>query len=711
MSDPIAQVPIERVLVANRGEIARRIIRSCRDLGIATVAVHSDVDATAPYVGEADHAVALAGQPVAAELDVDAIIAAAVDTGCDAVHPGYGFLSENAALPRACERAGLVFVGPGAEVMELMGDKAAAKAVASDAGVPVLDSVDPAGMTTDDVRAAVAAMGLPVLVKAVSGGGGKGMRRVDHLDDLADALAGAAREGAASFGDDRLLVERFLGAPRHVEVQVAGDDHGGAVHLFERDCSIQRRHQKVVEEAPSPALDDDLRARMGAAAVALVAAVGYTNLGTVEFLLDTTGDGSDGANFYFLEMNTRLQVEHPVTEAITGLDLVACQFAIAAGGTVPTVPPHPQGHAIEVRLYAEDVAAGFLPQAGRIRRFTIGHGVRVDAGVEAGSVVTPHYDPMLAKVIAHGDTRDAARRRLVAALGAARVTGIVTNLEHLVDVLRTPAFADGDVTTGFLDDHLPDWTPSPLRPAETAAVAAALAVGAGARGADRSADPWSLLGPWRNGPGGGWSVALGPTPDDSVRWQVTTTAGGWAVRRRDVDEAGPPTSLDVTRRAGDTADGTITMAVDGIEQPPLVADRDGDHVWLSRLGHGSRRLAAPRRVRHVDRVVVPGAASLVAPMPGQVVAVPVAEGDQVEAGDVLVVVEAMKMEHPVTAPGPGTVASLAVDVGDAVVADQVLVEVAVDEDHGDDGDDGENDGENGDDGAATADEDGIDDAS
>ncbi len=674
--------PIERVLVANRGEIARRIIRTCRDLGIATVAVHSAVDATAPYVAEADHAVALPGDPVAAELDVDAIVAAAVDTGCDAVHPGYGFLSENAALPRACDRAGLAFVGPRAEVIELMGDKAAAKAVASDAGVPVLDSVDPAGMAPDEVRDAVAAMGLPVLVKAVSGGGGKGMRRVEHLDDLATALEGAAREGAASFGDDRLLVERLLGAPRHVEVQVAGDDHGGAVHLFERDCSIQRRHQKVVEEAPSPALDPDLRAAMGAAAVDLVEAVGYTNLGTVEFLLDTAGDGTD---FFFLEMNTRLQVEHPVTEAITGLDLVACQFAIAAGGTVPTVPAAPQGHAIEVRLYAEDVSAGFLPQAGRIQRFTIGDGVRVDAGVERGSVVTPHYDPMLAKVIAHGDTREAARLRLLTALGNSRITGVVTNLEHLVDVLRNPAFAEGHVTTRFLDDHLPDWTPESLQRGESAAVAAALAARANvpsrttSGGAGPAADPWATLGPWRNGPGGGWSVAFGPTADDTTRWRVTTTAEGWAVRSDDSDDVRTVTSQSVVVLAGPMADGTVTMAVDGVEQHPMVVDRDGDHVWLSRMAHGSRRLAAPRRVRHVDRILTPGAATLAAPMPGQVVAVPVAEGDRVEAGDVLVVVEAMKMEHPVVAPGPGVVASLAVAVGDAVTGDQVLVDIAVEE--------------------------------
>ncbi len=676
----IGDVATERlrvVLVANRGEIARRVLRTCRELGLATVAVHSDVDVDAPHVAEADVAVRLAGDPVAAELDVDAIIAAARTTGADAIHPGYGFLSENPALARACAEAGIAFVGPTGDVIELMGDKAAAKAVADRAGVPILASLDPAGLGPDEVAEAVAELGLPVLVKAVAGGGGKGMRRVDRLEDLPAALAGAAREGAASFGDDRLLVERLVTTARHVEVQVAGDTHGGAVHLFERDCSIQRRHQKVVEEAPSPALDDDLRAAMGAAAVALVREVGYTNLGTVEFLLDAGGDGRD---FFFLEMNTRLQVEHPVTEAITGLDLVACQLDIAAGGDVPAVPDTPTGHAIEVRLYAEDVAAGFLPQSGRLARFSIGPGVRVDAGVVAGSVVTPHYDPMLAKVIAHGDTREEARRRLLGALAASRVTGIVTNLEHLLDVLRHPAFGAGEVTTGFLDDHLPDWAPDPLGHDESAAVAAALAAGA-TSGRATTTDPWALLGPWRNGPGGGWSIAIGPTGDDTTRWTVTTAPDGWAVRS---DEA---TARMVTPVSGPDGDGAMTLAVDGVELDPMVVDRDGGHVWLSRSGQGSRRLAAPRRVRHVDQVITPGAARLVAPMPGQVVAVAVAEGDRVAAGDVLVVVEAMKMEHPVTAPGPGVVAALAVAVGDAVGADEVLVDVAVTDD-GDERDDG-----------------------
>ncbi len=397
----------ETVLVANRGEIARRVMRTCRERGITTVAVHSAVDAGALHVTEADRAVQLPGDPVAAYLDIDAVVAAAVETGADAIHPGYGFLSEHPDMPAACAAAGVTFIGPDADAIALMGDKAASKEAAAAAGVPVLDSIDPSGLAPDDLRTAVEGIGLPVIVKAVSGGGGKGMRRVDDLDELPTAVAAAAREGAAAFGDDRLLIERFVTAPRHVEIQVAGDSHGGATHLFERDCSIQRRHQKIVEEAPSPALDPDLRERMGAAAVALVQQVAYTNLGTVEFLLDTSDDGDA---FFFLEMNTRLQVEHPVTELVTGLDLVGCQLDIAAGGHVPQRPPQPDGHAIEVRLYAEDVPAGFLPQTGRIEAFAIPAGVRVDSAVAAGSQVSSHYDPMLAKVVAHGSgPRDGAR--------------------------------------------------------------------------------------------------------------------------------------------------------------------------------------------------------------------------------------------------------------------------------------------------------------
>lgn len=707
------------VLVANRGEIAVRVMRTCRERGITTVAVHSFVDADALHVREADRAVALPGAPVAAYLDIDAVIAAAVDTGADAVHPGYGFLSEHPDMPAACADAGITFIGPNADVIRLMGDKAASKEAAAAAGVPVLASFDPADRSEQELHAAVTEMGLPIIVKAVSGGGGKGMRRVDAIDDLVAAVAAAAREGAAAFGDDRLLIEPFVTAPRHVEIQVAGDSHGGAVHLFERDCSIQRRHQKIVEEAPSPALDSELRARMGAAAVALVQQVGYTNLGTVEFLLDTT---SDGTAFHFLEMNTRLQVEHPVTELVTGLDLVGCQLDIADGGRVPTPPASPQGHAIEVRLYAEDVEAGFLPQVGTLVDFDIPAGVRVDSGVTAGSLVSSHYDPMLAKVIAHGPDRETARTTLLRALDDAAVTGVVTNLDHLRTILAEPAFRDGAFTTAFLTDHLPAWQPDAL---DATTVAAAMAAMAGPRGSasevgasSTPADPWQALGPWRASGTGGWSLDW----PDIGRATATTTATATQVTF-DIDDVSmrvvPSSSMvgqpgTVGRGAGpstgpgtgtgvDTDNGLGTgtglgtgprrltdahdLVVDG--QPVTIgAWRDGDHVWVARRGHGSQRVHVPSVIGHRDASLVAGDATLTAPMPGQVLDVAVAAGDTVTAGQTLVTVEAMKMEHPVTAPGNASVSEVRVTPGQAVVADEVLVVLHAHDDEAASGSDG-----------------------
>jgi acetyl/propionyl-CoA carboxylase alpha subunit len=668
------------VLVANRGEIARRIMRTCRERGIATVAVHSAIDADALHVADADEAVALPGDPVAAYLDIDAIVAAARRTRADAIHPGYGFLSEHPGMPAACDRAGITFVGPDSDVIALMGDKAASKAAAADAGVPVLRAVDPARLDADELHRAVADLGLPVMVKAVAGGGGKGMRRVDHLDDLEAAIAAAGREAMSGFGDDRLLIERFVTGPRHVEVQVAGDVHGGAVHLFERDCSVQRRHQKIVEEAPSPALDADLRARMGAAAVALVTQVGYTNLGTVEFLLDTSGDGED---FFFLEMNTRLQVEHPVTEAVTGLDLVGCQLDIAAGGHVPTPPERPRGHAIEVRLYAEDVAAGFLPQAGTVADFAVPGTVRVDTGVGPDSSVSAHYDPMLAKVIAAGPDREAARTRLLAALDDTVVTGLVTNLDHLRAILAHEAFVDGGFTTGFLATHLPDWAPVPPDAVTVAAAMATMADPAAsadgrraprqpghdradARGTDpRQADPWHASGPWRGGGAGGWSLTW-PRVGTA---RITTTPAGWEVAIGDSVHAVVDRGRDEHRHH---------LLVDG-EEIAITAWRDGDHVWVARSGAGSQRVAVPDPVGHRDTALVTGDAALVAPMPGQVTSVEVAVGDEVAAGRTLVVVEAMKMEHPVTAPGAGVVADVKVVAGQAVSADEVVVVLHADD--------------------------------
>ncbi|MEX1177520.1 MAG: biotin carboxylase N-terminal domain-containing protein, partial [Nitriliruptor sp.] len=415
--------PLRRVLVANRGEIARRIIRTCRSLDIATVAVHSDADADAPHVREADSAVRLGPAPATdSYLDVDRVVAAALESGAGAVHPGYGFLSEHAGFARAVRDAGLVFVGPSPEVIELMGDKAAAKRHLSEAGVPVVPGADTTAEDDDGVVAAAEGVGFPLLVKAVAGGGGKGMRAVHDAADLRDAVASARREARAAFGNDRVILERLVRRPRHIEVQILGDAHGGYLHVLERECSIQRRHQKVVEEAPSPAIGASMRTRLGDAAVAAARSVAYLGAGTVEFLVDGTTLDDPEPTFYFLEMNTRLQVEHPVTELVTGLDLVALQLQVAAGEPLGIEQDEitPDGHAIEVRWYAEDPISQ-LPQVGRLETVALarGPGVRNDVGVESGSTVTPHYDPMLGKLIAHGPDRATAIDRL---LGSVRAT-------------------------------------------------------------------------------------------------------------------------------------------------------------------------------------------------------------------------------------------------------------------------------------------------
>jgi len=446
------RVAITKLLIANRGEIAARIIRSAHALGIATVAVYSDPDAAAPYVTLADEAVRLPGAaPADTYLRGEEIIAAAATAGADAVHPGYGFLSENAGFARACADAGLTFVGPRPETIEAMGDKVRAKAIMAEAEVPVLPSATVTDTT--DLAAAGAAVGFPLLVKAAFGGGGRGMRLVADPAELAEAVSSARREAASAFGDGTVFLERFVTDPRHVEVQILGDAHGDVVHLFERECSIQRRYQKIVEECPSPAVDDDLRDALTAAAVAAGWAIGYTGAGTVEFVLDRDG------GFYFLEMNTRLQVEHPVTEEVTGLDLVELQLRIAEGEPLPASARQARinGHAIEVRLYAEDVPAGFVPTTGTLHRFAFppAPGIRVDTGFRDGSVVSPHYDAMLAKVIAHGRTRADAARRLARALGRAAIHGMTTNRDLLVAILREPEFLAGGTDTGYLTRHDP----------------------------------------------------------------------------------------------------------------------------------------------------------------------------------------------------------------------------------------------------------------
>jgi acetyl-CoA carboxylase biotin carboxylase subunit len=494
---------IRKVLVANRGEIALRILRACDELGIATMAVYSDADAGAPHVLAAGHAVRIGAPPPAESYLAGArIIEAARAAGADAVHPGYGFLAENAAFASACQDAGLIFIGPPPAAIAAMGSKISARRLMQRAGVPVVPGETPADQSDTSIEAAARRAGFPLLIKASAGGGGKGMRIVRGEAGLAAAISGARHEAKAAFGDETLYVERLVSRPRHVEVQVFADAHGGAVHLFERDCSTQRRHQKVIEESPSPALTPALRARMGEAAVAAARAVGYRNAGTVEFLLEGAGDD---VRFYFLEMNTRLQVEHPVTEAVAGVDLVHAQLQVAAGNKLPWAQAdlHQRGHAIECRVYAEDPSAGFLPQAGRILRYRQPErpGIRVDAGVVEGSEVSVHYDPLIAKVIAHAETREAAIDRMRAALAEFRILGLPTNISFLLAVLDSPAFRSGSVDTAYLDEA-GDGLAAPV-PLPAAALAAAVAHVEAARadsagGPPRRHDPWTSLPGWRS---------------------------------------------------------------------------------------------------------------------------------------------------------------------------------------------------------------------
>ena len=496
---------IKRLLIANRGEIARRIIRACRELEIETVAVYSDADEGAPHVSEADRSVRIGAAPARdSYLNIENIIGAAQSSGADAVHPGYGFLSERAPFARACESAGLIFVGPPASALEKMGSKTGARALMTAAGVPVVPGETSADQSDGALRAAAERVGFPLLVKPAAGGGGIGMKAVRDPAALSEALAAARREAHASFGNDSLYVERLIEKPRHVEIQVFGDAHGNTVHVFERECSAQRRHQKVIEESPCPALSPTVRQRMGAAAIAAARAVGYRNAGTCEFLLE---GGGDDAAFYFLEMNTRLQVEHPVTECVTGVDLVHAQLHVASGEPLPFTQDalSQRGHAIECRIYAEDPAQGFIPQAGSILlyREPQGPGIRIDSGVKAGSEVSVHYDPMLAKLIAHASNREEARRRAVNALREYAILGIRTNIPFLLQSLEHPQFVSASIDTGFLDREsgaLAASIPTDLPPAVLAAVGTLRTPGvlqSPSRERRESVDPFETLGGWR----------------------------------------------------------------------------------------------------------------------------------------------------------------------------------------------------------------------
>ncbi len=656
---PVTPRAIRSVLVANRGEIAARVLRTCRQMGLGTVAVYSDADLHAPHLELADVAVRLGPAPARESyLSIPAILEAARATGADAIHPGYGFLSENAAFAHAVVEAGLAFIGPSPLVIQLLGSKKEAKLRAHAAGVPTV----PGYLGDDQAIATLAAeatrVGFPLLVKASAGGGGKGMRIVRHPDELRPALEAAKREAASAFGDDLLILERYVERPRHVEIQILGDLHGGLVHLWERECSIQRRHQKVIEEAPSPALSPELRHAMGTAGVAVGRAVGYTSAGTVEFILAPDG------NFYFLEVNTRLQVEHPVTELTTGLDLVREQIRVARGERLGyDVAPPQRGHAIEVRLYAEDPANGYLPTTGTLAAFEIPEapGLRVDTGVRTGTEIGIHYDPMLAKVIAHAPTRGEAAGLLAWALEHATIAGVTTNRDLLARVLRHRGFLAGELDTHFLDRH-PELA-STVPGADVIARAAIAATLWQHEAARRGPRPLPAVEPgWRN-------VRCG---DQRLGWRAGEELVEVAYRNLGGGELSVAIGgVGSEVRVVTADDATIAWQQDGLVRRARVVEVAGG---LAVSGPGwAVTLAVEPRFPERGTEVAPG--SLIAPMPGKVVKVFVAAGDAVAAGATLLILEAMKMEQPVTSPIAGTVASLAVATGDQVEADQLLAVV------------------------------------
>ena len=659
------------VLVANRGEIARRIFRTLRAMGLGSVAVFSDADGEALHVADADVAVRLGPAPSAESyLDFDAVIAAARTTGAGAIHPGYGFLSENADFAERCRAEGLVFIGPTPEAIRRMGDKSEAKAIARRVGVPVLEGLPIADLDRKTIHRHAEELGFPLLIKAAAGGGGKGMRTVTDPDQLDDSLEAAAREAQAAFGDPSLMLERRVVRARHIEVQILAGHHGRTLHLFERDCSLQRRHQKVFEEAPSPAVDPELRQRLGDAAVALAQAVDYRGAGTVEFLLDLDAP-NPARGFYFLEMNTRLQVEHPVTEAITGLDLVRLQIEVAQGRALDLAPPTITGHAIEARLYAEDPATGFLPATGTVALWAPPEhpGLRIDSGVEQGSEVGIHYDPMLAKVIAHGKDRDEALRRLRRGLSELAVGGLTTNREFLLAVLGGDGFRRGEVDTGTLERDLPT-----------------LLVGAGI---DRQALTWHVVavtldrieerrrrpGPLPAGVPIGWRAHRDPWQEElwehgTERLAVRYRAQGDGFRMSlDLASDQNPTEHVARFVGGGNSGGRRIVELDGVRRRFHLA-RHPKGYSIHGLGQTSELHPLPRFPERRAAQVAGGCA---APMTGKVVAVRVAEGDSVRQGDTLLVLEAMKMEHRLQAEADGIVASLRVEVGQTVDPDDVLV--------------------------------------
>ena len=691
----------DTVLVANRGEIAVRVIRTLRRLGIRSVAVHSEPDAGALHVREADTAVCI-GPAAAAEsyLSVERLIDAARRTSAQAVHPGYGFLAENAAFARACEEAGLVFIGPPADAIELMGDKIRAKETVQTAGVPVVPGSSGSGLSDTQLAEAAREIGMPVLLKPSAGGGGKGMRLVREEPALAEEIAAARREARSSFGDDTLLVERWIDRPRHIEIQVMADAHGNVVHLGERECSLQRRHQKIIEEAPSPLLDPATREAMGEAAAQAARSCGYTGAGTVEFIVPGGEDvpaGADGASrpYYFMEMNTRLQVEHPVTELVTGLDLVEWQLRAAAGErlgfTQQDVVLH--GHAVEARICAETARVGadgrvnFLPSAGAVLalREPSGEGVRVDSGLAEGTEVGTTYDPMLAKVIAHGPDRPTALRRLRAALADTTVLGLDTNIGFLRELLDHPDVEAGRLDTGLVDRDAADLVTTEV-PDDVYAAAALFRhavlgpreAGPAGHGAPQWQDPFGVPTGWRLGGTAAWTVyRLHASGEEPVEVRVRGLADDAEVRVGALDDPEArevPAGLRLPAGGGTT--GSAQLRWDGATRTIRHAGDATGH-WLTWDGH-SRHIRVFDPVEAALRGGAGGAhaGTLTAPMPGTVTVVKAAVGDEVTAGQSLLVVEAMKMEHVIAAPHDGTVTELDVTPGSTVAMDQVLAVVA-----------------------------------
>ncbi len=655
-----------RILIANRGEIACRIIRTCRRLGIHTIAVYSTADAGARHVREADEAVAIGPpEPGASYLRVDRIVEAARLTDADAIHPGYGFLSENPLLAGACQTAGIAFVGPPADVIRVMGSKRRARHIMAEAGIPVVPGYDGEQQDDQSLLDNARQIGMPVILKPSAGGGGKGMRILRSEHRWAEILAGARRESRAAFGDDHMILERYLDRPRHVEVQVFADGHGNIVHLFERECSVQRRHQKIIEEAPSPAVDSALRSRLTAAAVSAARAVGYVNAGTVEFLLDETG------SFYFMEMNTRLQVEHPVTEAITGADLVEWQLRVAAGEPVPATQDEitRHGHAIEARVYAENPFNDFLPSTGRIGRFIHPVGaldLRVDTGFADGDSILIHYDPLIAKIIAWGENRDEAVGRLRRGLARTMITGPTTNLPLLRSVAGHADFIASAMDTGYLDRHLGDVLCEGPGADDVALVAAACALQTDGAGRPASASdphsPWDLTDGWRAG-GGGVRMRF----EDACGGARELRLAGWNGRyRAAIGESEVP--VTASRLDPDHLDIRIG---DDEYQATVLTDGDECFVGLDFGGFEIRRVPLYRSTSDSGEEDL----HPVAPMPGRIVAVHAAEGDTVEAGQSLLVLEGMKMEYTLVAPVGGVVSRVYFREGDMVEADTPLVDI------------------------------------